>query len=173
MDKHNSVRRSAARGAGARGTSGLNSNGTEAYKQSLKSNKGHYRLSFTKAYENMTDKDVDLRKKYLLDLVSADIGVPVDMINLRAKKSTGEQTLTCLDEVFYVKVGNVTYGKAAIRTQRLRKNSLLMFVFQAKKNAVKPPQKAYSRNKGFKKRTTGQKQQASRKSYNSRKGGKS
>lgn len=116
---------------------------------------------------------MELRHTYAKDLVAGDIGVPVDMITLRTKKSSGQQTLTALDEVFYVKVGNVNYGKISIRTQRLRKNSLLIFVFQAKKNAVKPPQKAYSRNKGFKKRTTGQKQQASRKSYNSRKGGKS
>lgn len=172
MDRYNNVRRSMARGAGARGTTGITNNGTDAYKQALKSNKGHYRIEFTKTFENMTDKDVELRFTYGKDLVAGNVGVPADMIKLRAKKTSGEQTLTALDEVFYVKVGNVNYGKLSIRTQRLRKNALLIFVFQIKKTALKPPQAAYSRNKGFKKRTTGQKQQASRKSYNSRKGGK-
>lgn len=172
MDKYNSFRRSMARGNGARGTTGINGNGTDAYKQSLKSNKGHYRIEFTRTFENMTDKDVELRVQYGKDLVAGNLAVPVDMVKLRAKKTSGEQTLTSLDEVFYVKVGNVNYGKLSIRTQRLRKNALLIFVFQIKKIALKSPQKPYSRNKGFKKRTTGQLQQSSRKSYNKRTGGK-
>lgn len=172
MDKYNGVRRSMARGTGARGTTGITNNGTDAYKQALKSTKGHYRIEFTKTFENMTDKDVELRLTYGKDLVAGNLGVPVDMIKLRAKKVSGELTLTAHDEVYYVKVGNVNYGKLSVRTQRLRKNALLIFVFQIKKTALKPPQAAYSRNKSFKKRTTGQRQQASRKSYNNRKGGK-
>lgn len=173
MDNYNGVRRSMARGIGARGTTGITNNGTDAYKQALKSTKGHYRVEFTKTYENMTDKDIQLRLTYGKDLVAGNLGVPVDMIKLRAKKNSGELTLTAHDEVYYVKVGNVNYGKLSVRTQRLRKNALLIFVFQIKKTALKPPQAAYSRNKSFKKRTTSQRQQASRKSYNSRKGGKS
>lgn len=173
MDKYNGLRRSMARGIGARGTTGITNNGTDAYKQSLKSTKGHYRVEFTRTFENMTDKDIDLRLQYGKDLVAGHMAVPVDMIKLRAKKTSGEVTLTAHDEVYYVKVGNVNYGKLSIRTQRLRKSALLIFVFQIKKNAIKPPQAAYSRSKGFKKRSTSKKQQASRKSYNSRKGGKS
>jgi len=173
MDKYNSVRRSTARGAGTRGTTGITNNGTDAYKQALKSAKGHYRVEFTRTFENMTDKDIELRLTYGKDLVAGNLGVPVDMIKLRAKKVSGELTLTAHDEVYYVKVGNINTGKLSIRTQRLRKNNLLIFVFQIKKTALKPPQKPYSRSKGFKKRTTGQKQQASRNSYNNRKGGKS
>lgn len=171
-DRINSVRRSMARGADARGTTSINENGKDAYKQSLKNTKGHYRLEFIKTFENMTEKDIELRKKYALDLISAHIAVPVDMITLKPKRKVPVQTLTSMDEVFYVKVGNVVYGKCSIRTQRLRKNNLLMFAFQAKKTAVKPPQKAFSRKIGFKKRSTSQKSQASRKSYRTRRGGK-
>jgi hypothetical protein len=173
MDKKsNSVSRSVARGAGVRGTTGINSNGADAYKKARQSTKGHYRVEFTRTYEDMTDRDIDLRKVYGKDLVASNVGVPTDMITLVSKKKTGEQTLTSLDEVFYVKVGKDNYGKLSIRTQRLRKSSMLIFVFQVKKNAIKPPQKAFSRNVGFKKRTASQKAQASRKSYRTRRGGK-
>lgn len=169
---YNSVRRSVARGAGARGTTGINSNGADAYKQARRSLKGHYRVEFTQVYENMTDKDIELRKVYGRDLVAGNVGVPIDMITLRPKQKTGKQTLTSLDEVFYVKVGQDNYGKLSIRTQRLWKSNTLIFVFQAKKNAYKPPQKAFSRTRGYSKRSSGRKAQASRNSYNSRRGGK-
>lgn len=152
---------------------GINDNGADAYKRSRQSNKGHYRVEFTQVYENMTEKDVDLREVYGKDLVAGNIGVPADMITLVSKKKTGEQTLTALDEVFYVKVGKDNYGKLSIRTQRLRKAAMLIFIFQAKKTAPKPPQKSYSRKVGFKKRTASQKSEASRKSYRTRSGGRS
>jgi hypothetical protein len=169
--KPNSVSRSAARGAGARGTTGINNNGADAYNQARKSTKGHYRVEFSQVYENMTDKDIELRKTYGKDLVAGNLGVPVDMITLKARRKVPEQTLTAMDEVFYVKVGQDTAGKLSVRTQRLRKNNLLIFVFQVKKNALKPPQQAFSRKVGFKKKTTSQVSQTKRKSYNSRQGG--
>jgi hypothetical protein len=172
MGKSNSVRRSLARGAGARGTSGINSNGSDAHNQARKSTKGHYRIEFTKTFEDMTELDIGLRVTYGKDLVAANLGVPVDMVTLRAKRKEGIQTLTSLDEVFYVKVGQDTAGKLSIRTQRLWKSTLLIYVFQVKKLAFKPPQKAFSRNKGFKPRSASQKAEASRKSYRTRRGGK-
>jgi hypothetical protein len=173
MDNNNSIKRSIARGAGVRGTTGINQNGADAYNQARKSTKGHYRIDFSKVYENMTEKDIELRRKYGKDLVAQSLGVPGDMITLKLKRQGVQQTLTSLDEVFYVKVGQDTAGKLSIRTQRLRKNNLLMFVFQVKKVALKPPQKAFSRNKGFKKKSASQKSQTSRNSYRSRRGGKS
>jgi hypothetical protein len=169
--KPNSVRRSMARGASARGTSGINENGADAYKKSRQSNKGHYRVEFSQMYENMTERDIELRHTYGRDLVALNVGVPADMITLRKKKQGGEQTLTSRDEVFYVKVGKDNYGKLSIRTQRLWKTTALMFVFQVKKSAVKPPVKAYSRSKGFKKQTTSQRSQNNRQSYRKRRGG--
>ncbi|AYJ76343.1 hypothetical protein BSP12_157 [Bacillus phage BSP12] len=168
--KQNSVTRAMARGAGARGTSAVPNSGREAYDKARKSTKGHYRVEFTQVYENMTEKDVELRKVYGVDLVAGNLGVPVDMVTLQTKKKT-EQTLTALDEVFYVKVGQDVCGKLSIRTQRLWKGSILIFVFQLKKTALKPPQKAFSRKRGYKKRTASQKSQASRDSYNKRRGG--
>lgn len=161
-----------ARGVEARGTTGVNSNGRYAYKQSRRSNKGHYRLEFSKTYKDMTEKDIELRKTYAKDLIAGSLGCPSDMITLRQKRNTGEQSLTARDEVFYVKVGQDTAGKLSIRTQRLWKTTLLMFVFQVKQIAPKPPQKAFSRSRGYKKQTTSQRSQASRRSYNKRRGGR-
>lgn len=161
-----------ARGASARGTSGINENGADAYNQSRKSTKGHYRVTFTKTYQDMTDKDVELRHTYGKDLVASSLGVPADMVILRAKKKIPSQTLTSMDEVFYIKVGSITAGKLSIRTQRLRKTTMLMFIFQQKHTALKPPQKAFSRKVGFKNKTSSQKSQTKRNSYNSRRGGK-
>lgn len=167
-----SIRRSLARGGSARGTSALPDVGRDAYALSRKSTKGHYRVEFTQVFERVTDKDIELREVYGKDLVSGNIGVPVEMITLQPKRKTGEQTLTALDEVFYVKVGKDIYGKLSIRTQRLWKSSNLIFVFQAKKNAPKPPQKAFSRTRGFKKRTTSQRSQTNRQSYRRRRKGR-
>ncbi|AIW03248.1 hypothetical protein CPT_Mater91 [Bacillus phage Mater] len=169
---YNSVRRTMARGVGARGTTGINDNGKDAYNKSLKSNKGHYRVQFTRTFEQVSELDIELRKKYALDLVSEEVAVPADMITLKAKKQTGEQTLTARDEVFYVKVGSINYGKISIRTQRLWKSTTLIFVFQAKVTAIKPPKKSFSQPRGYKPPTTSQKRETSRKSYRNRKGGK-
>ncbi|AMQ66658.1 hypothetical protein BH753_gp176 [Bacillus phage Shbh1] len=173
MSKDNFVKRSMARGAEARGTSAIPDSGRDAYSQARKSLKGHYRVAFTRTYERMTEKDIELRSTYGKDLISAYVGVPTDMITLKKKRTTTDHvTLTSLDEVYYVKVGKDTYGKLSVRTQRLWKNNLLIFVYQEKKVAPKPPQKAFSRKVGFKKKTTSQKSQSSRKSYNSRRKGR-
>lgn len=176
MSKHNygegSINRSIARGAAARGTKGINNNGVDAYNQARKSTRGHYRVAFMNTYENMTEKDVELRVTYGKELVAKHVGVPTDMVTLRPKKSSGSQTITSLDEVFYVKIGQDTAGKLSIRTQRLWKSVTLLFVFQEKKTALKTPQKAFSRKVGFKKKSSSQRAQTNRNSYNKRRGGK-
>ncbi|ALA07712.1 hypothetical protein PBC6_120 [Bacillus phage PBC6] len=163
-----------ARGVGSRGTgtNNINSNGADAFKKSRQSTKGHYRVAFTNIFEKMTERDISLKYTYGKDLLSSYLSVPVDMISLKPKRSAVTQTLTALDEVFYVKVGKEIYGKLSIRVQRLRKNNLLIFIFQDKKAALKPPKKSYSRSGSFKKKTTSQVSQTKRQSYNSRKGGK-
>lgn len=170
--KANPLNLSKSRGRTARGLTGVNENGKNAYKKSLSSTKGHYRVEFTRVYEGLSEKDVELRKVYGTDLVSQYAGIPTDMLTLKMKKSTGEQTLTARDEVYYIRVGKDIYGKLSIRTQRLLKGNMLVFVLQVKKNAIKSPQKAFSRNVGFKSKTKSQKQQTSRNSYYNRERGK-
>lgn len=164
-----SVDRSIARGAFSRGTTGINNNGVDSYKQHKKSTKGHYKIAFMNTYENMTEKDIELRIQYGKELVAQHIGVPFDMITLKPKRIHGKQTLTSLDEVFYVRVGSDVAGKLSIRTQRTWKTTSLIIIFQEKKIAPKPPQKAFSRKVGFKKRSKSQISQSKRDSYHRRK----
>jgi|SRR5699024_5288220 len=168
MSKNNIFNRSVSRGVNQRGNSSLGSASKEAFDISKKSTLGHYRVEFTNCIYKATERDIQLRRKYGIDLISNYVGVPIDMINLKDKTKEAKQTLTSVDEVFYVKVGKDNYGKLSIRTQRTWRGVTLVFVFQAKKNAIKPPKKSFSRKPNYKPRTKGQKQQASRKSYQNR-----
>lgn len=164
----NSVRRSIARGASSRGTTGINDNGKNAYKKARKTTKGTYRVSFTEIFSNASEKEVDNRIGIGKMLISSFLGTPEDMISFIPKRKKAIQTLTASDEVFYVKIGTDTAGKCSIRTQRLRNKLMLMFVFQERKIAQKSPEKPFSRKLTFSKRTSSQKAQASRKSYRKR-----
>jgi len=170
--KPNSVTRSIARGAAARGdgVNGVHENGKDAYKRSRQSTKGNYRIAFTELFEKVTERDLSLKHTYAKDLLSNYLKVPVDMITLKVKRKP-QQTLTSVDEVFYVKVGSDIYGKVSIRVQRVLRGNMLIFIFQEKKAALKPPTKSYSRKTGFKKKTSSQISQTKRKSYHSRQGG--
>lgn len=163
-----SAKRTFSRGVGARGTTHLPDGGREAHKVSKQGVKGIYRIEFTQTYMGVSEKDVDLRLVYGKDLVAGNVGVPSDMITLRAKKDSSNQTLTALDEVFYVRVGKDNYGKLSIRTQRMRRSIMLIFIFQVKKNAIKPPQKSFSRTNSFNKTSTSQRSQGKRNSYRNR-----
>ncbi|ANY29329.1 hypothetical protein [Bacillus phage PK16] len=171
--QQNSVTRSVSRGANARGygLNGVHENGKDAFNRSKQSTKGSYRIAFTEVFDHVTERDIELKQTYMVDLLSSYMKVPVDMITLKPKRKTPSQTLTSLDEVFYVKVGKDVYGKCSIRVQRLWKNNVLIFIFQDKKLSLKPPAKSYSRKTGFKKKTTSQISQTKRKSYHSRQGG--
>ncbi len=168
----NAVQRSMSRGLGARGdgTKNINDNGKDAYKRSRQSTKGQYRVGFTEMFERVTERDIELKHTYAKDLLSNYLKVPVDMIHLKVKRKP-QQTLTSVDEVFYVKVGSDIYGKVSIRVQRVLRGNMLIFVFQEKRAAPKPPAKSYSRKTGFKKKTSSQISQTKRKSYHSRQGG--
>ncbi|QFP93269.1 UNVERIFIED_ORG: hypothetical protein Xoosp15_4 [Xanthomonas phage Xoo-sp15] len=170
--KQNSVTRSVARGSDARGygLNGVHENGKDAYKRSRQSTKGNYRIAFTELYERVTERDIELKHTYAKDLLANYLKVPVDMVHLKVKRKP-QQTLTSIDEVFYVKVGSDIYGKVSIRVQRVLRGNMLIFVFQEKKASPKPPAKSYSRKTGFKKKTTSQVSQTKRKSYHSRQGG--
>lgn len=169
--KLNPIDRTIGRGAGARGTKHEHSHGKDAHKKAKQSTRGHYKVEFTQSFEKVSEKDVELRKTYGIDLVAQHVGVPADMIHLRPK-NTEAQTTTTVSEVYYVKVGKDNYGKLAIMTQRLFKKIHLTFVFQAKKTAQKPPKPSFQRKVSFRGMRTSEKQQSDRQSYRTRKKGK-
>jgi len=169
---YNFVRRSIARGAAARGIGNKISDvGADAHKIAKKSNKGHYYIRFTKNYQGVSEKDVELRVKYAKDLLSAELAVPVEAITFK-QKSKPKQTLTSLDCVYYVKVGSITTGKMSIRVQRLWKSINLLFIYQEKKSALKPVKKGVGTLQPFKKKTKSQMADEANKADRKRKDGK-
>lgn len=168
----NSVRRSLSRGADARGTSAVPDSGRDAYDKSVKSTTGTYGIEFVTAYEKATERDVELRESYGKSLISGTVGVPADMITMKLKKSSGQQTLTALDEVFYVYVGKQVYGKLSIRTQRVLRHTDLIFIYQSKARSPKPPRESYSRKSNYSKKSRSQISQTKRQSYRNRRQGR-
>jgi len=169
---YNFVRRSAARGAAARGIGNKISDvGADAHKIAKKSNKGHYYIRFTKVYQGVSERDVELRNKYAKDLIAAELAVPTESIILK-QRSKPKQTLTSLDCVYYVKIGSITAGKMSIRVQRLWKSINLMFIYQEKGKAIKPVKKGVGTLQPFKKKTKSQISDEANKADRKRKDGK-
>jgi len=168
-NKKSDIDRSISRGAEARGLPGVHSNGKDAVNKAKKSTKGKYHVAFSKMYESLSERDIELRFTYGKDLVSAEVGVPSDMITLDSRRKVGKQTLTSRDEIFYVKVGTYIYGKLSIRTQRTWKGNILIFVYQSKKSHTSKTKKPFSGMMGWKKQTPSQKAQSARNAYNNRK----
>lgn len=110
---------------------GMGGSGKEAFKKRKQGTKGFYKLAFIETYENVTENDVEIRRKYAIDAIARYVGVPNKMVSLR-KKSTN-QTLTSLDEVFYVKLGVDTIGKVSLRVQRMFSRVNLDIIFQEKR----------------------------------------
>lgn len=166
--KDNYIRRSARRGVSPRNTLGATKNGVNATNVAKKSKKGHYKIAFNKTFENVTDLDIELRKVYAKDLIADYLHIPTDMIMLDPKNKGTEQSLSSLDETFYVRKGKEICGKLSIRTQRMIKGNILFFIFQTKGSRANSKQKNFSRNIGFSKLTKGRKNHLNRKSYNKR-----
>jgi len=169
---YNFVRRSIARGGAARGIGNKISDvGADAHKIAKKSNKGHYHIRFTKVYQGVSERDIELRNKYAKDLIAAELAVPTESIVLK-QRSKPKQTLTSLDCVYYVKIGSITAGKMSIRVQRLWKSINLMFIYQEKGKAIKPVKKGVGTLQPFKKKTKSQISDEANKADRKRKDGK-
>jgi len=152
----NFVKRSQARGNSSRGLHNkISDQGKEAIANHKKNTKGNYYIQFTKSYNGVSEKDVELKLKYAKDLLSDHLAVSTDFIVLKPK-GKGTQTLTALDTVYYVKVGSITYGKVSIRVQRLWKGINLLFVYQQRQQAIKPVKKGAGSIQPYKKKTKSQ-----------------
>jgi hypothetical protein len=159
--------RSKARGVEARGTTQINSHGKFANEKAKQKKEGTYRVSFTEVFDRVTEKDIQLRKQYALNLISTYLYAYEHLLHLEAKTKEGKQTASALDEVFYVKFGKEVLGKVSIRTQRgLRFNSLY-FVFQ-QKHTNRPPSESYKQDGGYKKATKSRQSDQNRRSARKR-----
>ncbi|AHZ09924.1 hypothetical protein FP76_gp170 [Bacillus phage Evoli] len=165
MTKDSTTKRSVSRGHGARGTSGLNNNGADAHANALKKTTGKFRPSFVEMYDNVTEKDIALKETYALDLISKHMNTPREMIQLEGKRNGEVVTLTCLDEVFYVKIGTSVIGKLSIRVQRSYKSRSLLYIFQERVLKDKKKTEHYKKNTTFKQKSKGEIAHDNRKVY--------
>lgn len=165
------MKRSTSRGHNERNnhSKSVINNGTSAIENRKKSKKGDYKPEFVEMYSKVSDKDVELRKDYAIDLLSKHLGVRRELIVLDDKRSSTINTVTARDEVYYVYVGQQVAGKISIRTQRTWKSIDLLFIFQTKQVINQTSNGAFSKaNK--KKKSKGETNHGKRKTYNKSRG---
>lgn len=92
--------------------------------------KGYYVVEFIENIRKATDKDISFRINYAKEYLSSYLRVPVQVLKLNLKQD--KQTLTTLDEVYYVVAGQFVVGKMSIRTQRAFNRNTLTFIYQSK-----------------------------------------
>jgi hypothetical protein len=152
----NFVKRSIARGTHSRGLHNkISDQGADAWNVRKKSTKGSYYIKFTKVYQSVSEKDIELKEKYAKDLLSDELVTPVEFIKLK-RKGKDKQTLTALDSVHYVVIGSITVGKVSIRVQRLWKGINLIIIYQQRGQAIKPVKKGVGSIQPYKKKTKSQ-----------------
>lgn len=94
-----------------------------------------YQIVTTREYKGVTDADVDLRMKYAKSLISNATGTDKKLITFQKKSDV--QTLTSVNEVYYVRLGGKSYGKLSIRIQFLKRGNDIYFILR-RKAGLKP-----------------------------------
>lgn len=157
----NTIRRTISKGVDSTQHNTVTSN-YGGYEKELESKKGYYEVEFVKEFKDVTERDLELRQTYGIDLISGNLFTPVDMIRLEEKnKGESNQTVTSLDEVFYIRIGKRNIGKLSIRTQRVFNKVNLIFVMQ-KRSRGKKDRESYKNKPNVKPKSTSQKQEEER-----------
>jgi hypothetical protein len=97
--------------------------------------KGNYDLAFVESFANVTERDVELKLDYGLDMVADYAKVPKEHLKYKTRKTT--QTLASVSTVYYVSLGAHSIGKLSIQVLRTYKAIQLIFVFRDKHLAGK------------------------------------
>lgn len=105
--------------------------GREAYRKNL-SPKSNYVVKTSREYRNLTEEDVELRRKYGLSLVSNYTNT--DKKFIRMDKKITNQTLTSLNEVYYIYRAGNAYGKLAISVQRTHRGISMTFILMKRES---------------------------------------
>lgn len=103
--------------------------GREASRKNLNS-KSRYSIQTSREYRNLTEADVELRRKYGLSLIANYTNTEKKLI--RMDKKITNQTLTSLNEVYYVYMSGKAYGKLAINVQRTYRGTTITFILMKK-----------------------------------------
>ena len=89
-----------------------------------------YRVEFVKRFNNVTTTDLQLQRKYALNLICESIGIKKEFIKLTHKKKTEDILHT--DRVYYVHQGKKLIGKCSIREQRTFTKTDLIFIYKSR-----------------------------------------
>ncbi|AAX92387.1 hypothetical protein TwortDSMZ_165 [Staphylococcus phage Twort] len=101
--------------------------------QQPKESKGYeYRIQFIKRFDNVTNTDVSMQKKYMLNLISRDLNLPEKYITLTQKGKKKEDILHT-NRIYYVYRSKKLIGKCAIQEQRTFTTTNLLFIFKLRK----------------------------------------
>lgn len=101
-------------------------------KDYLKKNKGRYDLIFTKMYNDITEKDIELKEKYAIDIISRYTGI--NKKYLRLHQYNDKVNITNNNYNYYVKQGKIIRGKMSIRVQYTFSSMYLIFVYSEKRH---------------------------------------
>ncbi|QYC50845.1 hypothetical protein [Mammaliicoccus phage vB_MscM-PMS3] len=101
-------------------------------KDYLKKQSGRYDFIFSKMYHNVSDKDIELKEKYAIDLVSRYTGINKKYLRLTLYNDNIDITTSTYN--YYVLQGKVVRGKVSIRVQYTFSSIILIFTYSEKRH---------------------------------------
>lgn len=87
-----------------------------------------YKIAFVKVYNNVTSKDLELQRKYALNLVTDFLNIKEQYLTVKQHKKTEDILHT--DRVYYIRKGKKLLGKCSIREQRTFTKTNLIIIFR-------------------------------------------
>lgn len=87
-----------------------------------------YKIAFVKVYNNVTSKDLDLQRKYAMNLVTDFLNIKEQYLTIKQHKKTEDILHT--DRVYYIRKGKKLLGKCSIREQRTFTKTNLIIIFR-------------------------------------------
>ncbi|WRW34684.1 hypothetical protein CF5_0155 [Staphylococcus phage CF5] len=90
-----------------------------------------YKVSFVKRYDNVTEKDIKMKKTYALNLIANEMNLKEKYLTMKQKGKKVESILHT-DTVYYVHRGKKLIGKCSIREQRTFKGTHLIIIFRTR-----------------------------------------
>lgn len=99
-----------------------------------------YRLAFVERFNNVSQLDISLQKKYALNLISKHVNVKEEFLTLKQRYKI--DSILHTDRVYYVHRGKKLIGKCSIREQRTFTKTDLIFIFRTRHRVSKNKKKA-------------------------------
>lgn len=87
-----------------------------------------YRIAFVKVYNNVSSKDLELQRKYAMNLITDYLNIKEEYLTIKQHKKTDDILHT--DRVYYIRKNKKLLGKCSIREQRTFTKTNLIIVFR-------------------------------------------